>query len=49
MLKIKPHWCLPLPSVCLLFIKMHEGRAHEVTHCYNLEKSAFLHTFLHTN
>ena len=28
---------------------MHKDRVHDVTHFYNLEKNAFLHTFLHTN
>ena len=44
MVKDKPLWCLPLPSVCLPLINMHKDRVNDVTHCYNLGKSAFLHT-----
>ena len=42
MLKIKPHWCLPLPSICLPFINMHKGQAHDVTHCFNPKKFSLL-------
>ena len=38
MLEIKPRWCVPLRSVCVPFINMHNGRVHDVTHCYNLGK-----------
>ena len=37
-------WISRILIKCLPFINMHMGRVHDVTHCYNLEKSAFLHT-----
>ena len=38
MLEIKPRWCVPLRSVCVLFVNIYKGRVHDVTHCYNLGK-----------
>ena len=38
MLKDKPPWCLPLPSICLPLINRHKGRVYDVTHCFILQK-----------
>ena len=44
--EIKPRWCAPSRSMCVPFINMHKGRVHDVTHCYNLGKNAFLHLIM---
>ena len=57
MLKDKPRWCLPLPSICLPLIKRHKGRVYDVTHCFILEKKmrssilikCLVSVFLHIN
>ena len=57
MLKDKPRWCLPLPSICLPLINRHKGRVYDVTHCFILEKKmrssilikCLVSVFLHIN
>ena len=57
MLGIKPSYWVPLSSVWVPFINMHNGRVNDVTYCYNLgfldtnEVSSYLgkNGFLHTN
>ena len=36
--EISPFGAFLLRSVCVPFINMHEGRVHDVTHCYNAVK-----------
>ena len=38
--EINPFGAFLLRSVCVPFINMHEGRVHDVTHCYNLGKKS---------
>ena len=57
MLKDKPRWCLPFPSIYLPLINRHKGRVYDVTHCFILEKKlrfsilikCLVSVFLHIN